>query len=284
MKIAKKIVLIFVGTLLMSIGAHFFNFPSKIAAGGVGGTALIVNTLIPSLEKASIIIVLNIVLFIIGVLALGKEFGVFTFVGVASYSLFLKVFEIIEPVPKLLVDDKLVNLIIGASLIGVGIALVFNQNASTGGSDVIVKILDRYTRLNISGSVIFTDSLVIIFASLVLGIESGIYSILSLTITTIIMDKIISGFNIKYSMTIISTEIEKINSFIHQDLNRGTTIYKALGGYTGGERNILVTIVDRTQYIKIRNYINKIDSNAFVFVSHTSEVIGEGFTRGVRDV
>lgn len=284
LKLVKRIILIFLGTVIMATGAFFFNFPSKIAAGGVGGTALVLNSLFPFLPIGTTVTVLNITLFLIGFLVLGKEFGIFTFLGMISYSLCLVVLEKIFEVRQPIVNDMIVNLIVGATFIGVGLAIVFQQNASTGGTDVIIKILDRFTKLGLGKSIFLADSSVIVFATMVFGIEKGIYAILSLLVTTLALDKVISGFNTKYSLTIISEKMEEINEYIIKNLDRGTTIYKAYGGYTRGERNILVTIVDRQQLIKIKNFVNKIDDNAFVFVNHTSEVIGEGFTRGLKDV
>ncbi|MGF0039310.1 YitT family protein [Peptoniphilaceae bacterium SGI.131] len=276
-----KILRILFGTGLMTIGAHFFFFPAGIAAGGVGGIGLVLNTMIPSLPIGLTVTVLNILLFILGFAIVGKEFGFYTFLGSVGYSVFLMLLEYYLPVENPIVTERLMNTILGSSFVGIGFYFVVVENASTGGTDVISKIIDKYTHIGISKAIFISDSMVILFATFVNGLEKGVYSIMAIIITTYILNRLLSGFNLKFSITIISSQLEEINRYINVDLNRGTTIYKAYGGYTKGERDILFTIVDRPQYVRIKKFVNDIDSNAFVFVNQTSEVIGEGFTRGL---
>ncbi len=279
LRMFKRIINIVIGVLIMSLGTFFFNVPLNIAAGGVTGFAQVVNHLLPGMNLGILVGILNLVLFILGLAILGREFGLYTLIGAGTYTLSLTIldylFEIKEPILK----DNLANLVIGATLIGFGLARVFNQNASTGGTDVLAKIIEKFFGLSVAKSMLIVDSLVILFAATVFGLESGIYSFMSIFITTYVLDYVITGFNTKIAMTIISNEAEKINEFISITINRGTTLYKGTGGFTRKERDIIVTIVDQKQYIKIRNYIKHIDENAFVYTNHTNEVIGYGFSR-----
>ena len=274
----KRFLLIIIGSILMAIAAYFFLFALNIASGGVGGVSLIINYLAPWMPIGIMTAILNVILFVVGFIILGREFGIYTIAGTAAYSLILILFDVFVKEQKVILQDPLMNVITASVLTGIGLSLVFSQNASTGGTDIIAKILDKYLSVGMGTAIMMADAFVIILAVFTLGIEKAIYGILSLSITSIVIDKILTGFNTMIKMTIISDRIDEINEFIIS-LDRGTTIYKAIGGYTKEDRNILVTIVTRTQYVKIKNYINRIDEKAFVFVNTTSDVIGEGFTR-----
>lgn len=267
----------------MSLGAFFFNIPANIAAGGVTGFAQVIKHLVPGINVGLVMGILNVIILIAGSYFLGKEFGLYTIVGSFAYSFFVGILDAIVTLDGPILKDNVVNVVLGAALIGIGLAIVFMQNASTGGTDVLAKIIEKYSSYSVSIGMIIADSAVIIFAATVFGIESGIYALISLFITSYAVDYSITGFNSKIAMTIVSHEIDKINSFISSDIFRGTTLYKAVGGYTRKEKFVLVTVVDRKQYIKIRNFIQTVDEDAFVYTSNISEVIGYGFSREFID-
>ncbi len=277
--VIKRLLLIIFGAFLMSIGTYFFLFGAKIASGGVGGTAFLISQVFPSVKVGIVTAILNAILFIIGFIVLGPEFGVYTITGTTVYSLLLIIYDYTFKDHGMVLKDPLTNLIVGAGLTGLGLSLVFTANASTGGTDIIAKILNKYFSIGMGTGVMIADSMVIIAAIFVLGLEKAIYGILVLIISSLTINKVLTGFNTLIQMTIISTHIEEINDYITKELNRGTTLYKARGGYTGSDKEILMTIVGRSQYLKIKNWVNKIDDKAFVFINSTSEVIGEGFTR-----
>lgn len=278
-KSIKKISIILVACFIMSVAARFFNIPLNIAAGGVTGFAQILHSLIPSLNIGIIMLVCNIALFILGYFTLGKEFGIYTIIGSLSYSTFVGLLESFVEVNEPILEDTLANLILGSVFMGFGLALVFKQNASTGGTDVIAKILEKQFGMSISKGIFIADAAIIIFAGIIFGIQSGIYALLSLYTSTYVLDAVIAGFRNKIQMTIISSHLDVINQYIQKDIMRGTTLYEAQGGYTRENKLILVTIVGKKQYIKIRNFINSIDDDAFVYISNISEVIGYGFSR-----
>lgn len=278
----KRIILIIFGAALMGVGSYFFLFRANIASGGVGGMSLLINNLFPQIKIGYMATFLNLILFAIGLKILGREFGMYTLIGTVSYSVALIVYESIWPVAPMIVQDDIVNLIVGSAFMGVGLGLVFNQNASTGGTDILAKIIDKYTSIGIGTALALADAMVIVIAIFVLGIEKAIYGVIAVGLTSVFVDKVLSGFNTLIQMTIISNDVDIINDYINQELNRGTTLYKAVGGYTKHDKRILMTIVDRSQYVKIKKFINKIDDNAFVFINTTNEVIGEGFTKEVE--
>lgn len=275
----ESIFFILIGTLIMTTGTIFFNIPLKIAAGGVTGFAQVIHYYLPNMNIGLTMGVLNIILLLVGYMVIGKEFGLYTIIGAASYSGFMTIFDALIDIKEPILGDNLANLILGAVLVGLGLAIVFRQNASTGGTDVLAKILESKIGVSVSKGMLIVDVFVIAMAGLTFGLQSGIYAFMSLYITTWVLDNTIAGFNSKIQMVIVSKEIENINNFIHKEINRGTTFYEARGGYTKKEQNVLVSIVDTKQYIKIRNYIDSIDDDAFVYITNINEVIGYGFSR-----
>lgn len=275
----ESIFFILIGTLIMTTGTIFFNIPLKIAAGGVTGFAQVIHYYLPNMNIGLTMGVLNIILLLVGYMVIGKEFGLYTIIGAASYSGFMTIFDSLIDIKEPILGDNLANLILGAVLVGLGLAIVFRQNASTGGTDVLAKILESKIGVSVSKGMLIVDVFVIAMAGLTFGLQSGIYAFMSLYITTWVLDNTIAGFNSKIQMVIVSKEIENINNFIHKEINRGTTFYEARGGYTKKEQNVLVSIVDTKQYIKIRNYIDSIDDDAFVYITNINEVIGYGFSR-----
>ncbi|EHR33969.1 YitT family protein [Helcococcus kunzii] len=275
----KRILIIILGAFIMSIGAIFFNIPSNIAAGGVTGLSQGLQELFPEINIGIISAILNILIFILGTALLGKEFGLYTVVGAVSYTLLLGVFDAFVEIKEPILQDKLANLVLGASFIGYGLSIVMKQGGSTGGTDVVAKIIEYKTDVNLSKAILMVDTMVILFATSVFGVQSGIYSFISLYVTTYVLDVAIAGFNSKIQITIISDHVDVINDFIATKINRGTTLYKAMGGYTKIDRNILVSIVDKKQYVKIRNFIEELDDNAFVYITNINEVYGYGFSR-----
>lgn len=277
----RRIALILIGTLIMTLGSYFFNVPANIAAGGVTGFSQVLVSLMPFMNIGIVMGFLNLVILIIGIIFLGKEFGVYTLIGAVSYSLYMTIFDFLIVLEHPILEDNIANLLIGAVLVGVGLAIVFRQNASTGGTDVIAKIIEKKATINLSKAILIVDTFVILFATSIYGLEKGIYAFISLYVTTYTVDVTIAGFNSKIQMTIISNEADLINNFIFSEIKRGSTFYKASGGYTKQKRDILVTIVDKKQYIKIRNFINNVDEDAFVYITNINEVIGYGFTREI---
>ena len=262
----------------MTIGLYFFLMPSNLAVGGATGLAMILSYLIPSIPMGVILGILNIILFITAFLVLGKEFGGYTVYASLALSGMIGLFELIYPMTAPFTDDLFINLIFGILITGVGMGFVFNQNASTGGTDIVAKIINKYTNVAIGKSLLMSDFFITLFAGFVFGARLGMYALLGIVINSFVIDKMISGFNVKINMMIISKELDLINDFILHSAGRGTTIYHATGGYSQDDKRIINTIVSRSEYIKIRDYIRTVDPKAFVSISHVTEVEGEGFT------
>jgi uncharacterized membrane-anchored protein YitT (DUF2179 family) len=274
----KRFVYINIGLLIMTVGLYFFLMPSNLAVGGATGLAMILNYLIPSIPMGIILATLNVILFIVAFVAIGKDFGGYTIYSSFAFSAMIAIFEYIIPMKAPFTDDLFINLIFGILISGVGMGIVFNEDASTGGTDIIAKIINKYTGIAMGKSLLISDFLIVVFASFVYGARLGMYALLGIVINSFVIDKIISGFNVKMNMMIISKELDSINDFILNEIGRGTTIYIAMGGYSKEEKRIINTIVSRDEYVRIRDYIRSVDNKAFISVSHITEIEGEGFT------
>lgn len=274
----KRFLFINLGLFILTCGLYFFLVPSNLAVGGSTGLAMIISFLIPSIPMGVILGVINIFLFIVAFIVLGKEFGGYTVYSSLALSGMIALFEIIIPMNKPFTDDLFINLIFGILIAGVGMGIVFNQNASTGGTDIVAKIINKYTHMDIGKSLLMSDFLITLFAGVVFGARLGMYALLGIVINSFVIDKMIAGFNVKINMVIIIKEVDIINRFILDEIGRGTTIYHATGGYSNDDKRIINTIVSRSEYIKIRDFVKSIDHKAFVSVSFITEVEGEGFT------
>lgn len=274
----KRFFMINVGLIVSSLGLYFFLMPSNLATGGATGLAIVLSHIIPNIPMGVILGIINITLFVVAFTVLGRDFGGYTLYGSLGLSLIITLLEKIVPMNQPVTDDLFINLIFGVFIIGVGMGIVFNQNASTGGTDIIAKIINKYTHIEIGKSLLISDFTISMLAALVFGPRLGMYALLGTVINSLIIDKMIAGFNVKINMIIISNEFNSINNYILKDIVRGTTIYHATGGYSNDDKQIINTIVSRREYIKIRDFIRLADKKAFISISYVSEVEGEGFT------
>lgn len=273
----KRFLKINLGVIISALGLYFFLMPSNLATGGATGLAIVLSHLLP-ISMGILLGIINLTLFIIAFIVLGRDFGGYTLYASLALSFIIAVLEKLVPMNQPVTDDLFINLIFGVFIIGVGMGIVFNQNASTGGTDIIAKIINKYTHIDIGKSLLMSDFLISLFAGLVFGPRLGMYALLGTVINSLIIDKMISGFNVKINMIIISDEFESINKYILEEIIRGTTIYHATGGFSKEEKDVINTIVSRREYIKIRDFVRLVDKKAFVSISYVSEVEGEGFT------
>lgn len=273
----KRFITINIGLIIMTIGLNFFLIPSNLAVGGVTGLAMVLNNIIPSIPIGVIMLILNAILFILAFILVGKEFGGYTIYCSLGLSGLIYIFETFTPVSGPLVDDLLINLIYGIVIGGIGMAIVFYQNASTGGTDIIAKIFNKYFHIEMGKGLFLADFLIVLFASYSFGLKLGLYALLGIAINTLVIDNLIAGFNKKINLIIISNRSDDINRFILEELNRGTTLYNTVGGFSKEEKTLVNTIVNRKQYIRIKNYVKSVDTKAFISVGFVHEVLGEGF-------
>ena len=279
MNIFKNYLLITIGVLIVAFGICFFLIPADLATGGITGLAMVINEVAPAISIGQILLILNIILFIIGFLTIGKAFGAKTIYASFLLSGIIYVMDEFIKIDGPLVDDLFVNLIVGILIQGIGLGIVFNQDASTGGTDIIAKVLNKFFHFEIGKALLMADFVVVSLAAYSFGIELAIYAFLGIVMNGFIIDTAIEGFNLKVSVSIISKKTDDIQKFIVDVLERGAIIYTAKGAYTMVDKEIVTSVMDKKEFIKLKTYIKDIDPDAFVMISNVREVLGEGFYR-----
>ena len=273
----KGFFLINLGLVFVAVGIHLFKIPNSFATGGVSGLAIIFNYFSPGKSVGPIMLIINIILIVIGFLILGPNFGSKTFYSSFALSGMVWLLEKICPISAPLTDDTFLELIYSILLPAIGTAIVFNQNASTGGTDIVAKILNKLTNLHIGKTLLLADLLITVAAGIVFGIKIGMYSLLGLIMKGFLIDLVIEGLNVSKQVVVISMKPEEVKSFIIEKLHRGATVYKASGAFSNEEKEVITTVLTRREAIKLRNFIREVDSRSFITITNTSEIIGKGF-------
>lgn len=275
----REYIIITAGILVVALSLHLFLIPNEIAAGGVSGIAMVINNYLPMLPVGMLMLAMNIVLFIIAFITLGRGFGLKTIYSSLGLSGAIWVLEKLYPIKQPLTTDLLLAAIMGTALSGLGMAIIFNHNASTGGTDIIAKILNKYAHFDIGKSLLITDFIVTFFAALTFGIQKGLYALLAVISNGFIIDYVIAGFNIVMQVFIMTSKSDIIAEFIMNELGRGVTFFTGQGGYSGSNLKIVYSVLSRKEFIRLRSYIKEVDPRAFITVSDAHEVLGEGFKR-----
>lgn len=276
-KSVKEYFWITIGFLIVALATKFFLAPNKIAAGGVTGIAIIINHFIPWVKIGTLMFIMNVILFIIAFIVIGRKFGAKTIYSSLGLSLSLSFMDkIIQPTVAI-TNDLLLATLFGTFFSGIGMGIVFNRNASTGGTDILAKILNKFIHLDIGKALLVVDFIVTIAAAITFSPELGMYALLGVILNGMIIDSVIEGLNKCKSVMVVSSKNDLINKYIIEELERGCTIFEAKGAYSGKNREVLYTVLDRKQFINLKNYIKEIDKRAFITVSEAHEVLGEGF-------
>ncbi|WP_125154003.1 YitT family protein [Clostridium rectalis] len=277
MKRYKEYLVITFGVLLVALATAIFLAPNKIASGGIVGLAIIINDFIPALNIGMLSLIMNAILFIVAFMFISSKFGGKTIYASLMLSVFLWIFEKVIPTNLLVTHDLFLASSFGTLVSGIGMGIVFNNNASTGGTDILAKIFSKLTHVAIGKSLLIVDFAITVFSAISFGIEIGMYSLLSVIFTGFVIDVIIEGINVCKQVIVVSEQNSKINDYVINTLERGCTIVEGKGGYTKNNVDILYMVLNRREFIKLKEYIRKIDSKAFITVSDVHEVLGEGF-------
>ena len=276
----KRIVLEYVwitlAVILMDIGIYVFKFPNNFSFGGVSGMAVVISNF-TILSPSQINLVINILLLILGFAVLGKDFGIRTAYVTVVSSILLNVFELIFPMSHPLTNEITLELCFAILLPAIASAMLFYENASGGGTDIIAMIIRKYSTMNVSTALLFTDMVVVICAFLVFDTLTGLCSILGLVVKSLVIDKVIERMKLNKYFTIVSTNPDPICDYITKELHHSATTYHAQGAYSHKDRVIILTVVDVKQAIYLERFIKKTEPSAFVMVTKSSEIVGKGF-------
>ncbi|TDT63707.1 YitT family protein [Fonticella tunisiensis] len=272
-----------IGIMLVASGIYYFLVPNDLAAGGVSGLAIVINHYIPTISVGLLMLTMNIILFIIAFILIGPSFGGRTIYASLGLSGAIWILERLFPIKEKVTGDLLLSVLFGILLTGIGMGIVFNRNASTGGTDIIAKMLNKFFHIDVGKALLMSDFSITLMAGLTFGKEVGMYALLAVIINGFLIDEVINGLNMAKQVTIISTKGDEIKKYIMEHLGRGLTIYNAKGAYTGEEKEVLMAVMSRKEFVRLREFIREIDHKAFITVSNVHEVLGEGFKELIGD-
>lgn len=263
-------------TLLMAVGTYFFKFTNNFTFGGITGLAVLVaKTGLMSASDFNLIA--SMLLLIIGMIILGKKFAAKTAYCSILLSVTLSVLERVCPMSHPLTDQPMLELCFAIALPAMGSAVLFNIGSSSGGTDIIAMILKKYSSFDIGHALLASDVLITAAGFFVFDVKTGLYSLLGLTVRSFMVDSFIESLNLSKYFNVVCDHPDNICDFIVHDLNRSASVCHAKGAYSGQDKYIILTALNRAQAVQLRNFIKKEDPNAFILISNTSEIIGKGF-------
>ena len=272
----KNFTLLTVSTLIMAVGIYFFKFANNFTFGGITGFAVLVAKFTP-LSASDFSFIANMLLLIIGLFVLGKKFAAQTAYSSILLSVTLSGLERIYPMSHPLTNEPLLELIFAIVLPAIGSAILFNIGASSGGTDIIAMILKKYSSFDIGKALLVTDIMITVAGCFVFNIETGLYSFLGLAVRSFMIDNFIESFNLSKYFNVVCDNPDDICDFLVHDLNRSATVVHAQGAFSGKDKYIVLTALNRPQAVRLRNYIKENQPTAFILISNTSEIIGKGF-------
>ena len=256
---------------IIAAAVYFFLVPSHASVSSISGLGIVLSNFVP-LPLSVITMILNVVLLIIGFFTCGREFGVKTVYTSIMLPVFLWIFERIAPDCGSITDSQELDVLCYVLVVSVGMSILFNRNASSGGLDIVAKIMNKYLHMELGRAMSLSGMCVALSAALVYDKKTVVLSILGTYFNGIVLDHFIFDHNIKRRVCIITKKEEELRNFIIHDLHSGATIYESIGAYNMQKRNEIITIVDKTEYQKLMNYMNKEDPQAFITVYHVSDI------------
>ena len=267
----KEYSIITFGAVLAAAAIYFFMLPSHLAVGSGSALAMILSNFIP-LPVSAISLILNIFLLLLGFLLVGPEFGAKTVYAAIILPISLGVFEQVFPNFQSLTADPLLDMVCYTLVVGAAMALLFSHNASSGGLDIVAKILNKYLKIGL-GTAISVSGIVVALSSIICyDTKTVVLSVLGTYFGGMVVDRFIFGLNIKRRVCIISPRIDDIVQFILHELNSGATLYESIGAYDNTPRKEIVTIVDKNEYRLLMEYVRHVDPKAFVTVYSVNEL------------
>ena len=270
--------LVIVGSMLYSVGLHFFATPNNIASGGVGGISIIINEL-TGISVGIMYGAINVPLIIIGLIFLGKKMMIKTVIGVAVITTATDYLLPYLDIPVYSDGDKILAAIFGGIFFGAGMGLVYLREGTTGGTDIINKLINKkFPHFSMGVIMMATDAVVIVASMVVFGtIEAGLYSMISIFVASKVMDMILYGSFEGKMLLIFSDKYEVISDYIMNSLERGVTWLDGEGAYSKAEKHVICCAVHKNEYSKVKRKVKEIDPNAFIIITNAGEVLGMGF-------
>ena len=270
-QILLEILILTAAVAIIAAAVYFFLVPSHTSVSSISGLGIVLSNFVP-LQLSAITMILNVVLLIIGFFTCGREFGVKTVYTSVMLPLFLGLFEIIFPNFGSMTDSQELDVLCYILVVSVGLSILFNRNASSGGLDIVAKIMNKYLHMELGKAMSLSGMCVALSAALVYDKKTVVLSILGTYFNGIVLDHFIFDNNIKRRVCIITKKEEELRQFIIHDLHSGATIYEAIGAYNMEKRREIITIVDKGEYQKLMKFINQEDPKAFITVYNVSNM------------
>lgn len=269
--IIKETFILTIAVGIIAAAVYFFLVPSHTSVSSISGLGIVLTNFIP-LPLSAISMILNIALLIIGFFTCGREFGIKTVYTSIMLPVFLWLFEVLLPDYSSMTGSQELDVLCYILVVSVGLSILFNRNASSGGLDIAAKIMNKYLHMDLGKAMSLSGMCVALSAALVYDKKTVVLSILGTYFNGIILDHFIFDHNIKRRVCIITKKEEELRKFIIHDLHSGATIYESIGAYNMQKHNEIITIVDKSEYQKLMNYISKEDPQAFVTVYNVSSM------------
>lgn len=267
----KEFCMITAGTVISAAAVYFFMIPSHVAVGSASALAMVLSNFVP-LPVSAISMVINIVLLLVGFLLIGPEFGAKTVYSSILLPVVLGIFELAFPNFQSITQDPLLDVMAYILMVGVGLAMLFSCNASSGGLDIVAKLMNKYLRMDLGKAMSLSGMLVALSAAACYDKKIVVLSVLATYFGGMMVDYFIFGINLKRKVCIISPELEKIKEFVLHDLHSGATLNEIIGAYDNQVRKEIIVIVDKQEYKQLMEYMKKTDPKAFITVYSVNEV------------
>ncbi len=270
-ELIKEIIILTVAVAIIAAAVFFFLVPSHTSVSSISGFGIVLSNFIP-LPLSAITMILNVVLLIIGFLTCGKEFGAKTVYTSILLPLFIGLFELVFPNFSSMTGSQELDVLCYILVVSIGLSILFNRNASSGGLDIVAKILNKYLHVELGRAMSLAGMCVALSAAFVYDKKTVVLSVLGTYFNGIVLDNFIFDHNKKRRVCIITEKEEELRKFIINDLHSGATIYEAIGAYNFEKHNEIITIVDKSEYQKLMSFINREDPKAFITVYNVSNM------------
>ncbi len=269
--------LIMIGAVVQALGLRLFLVPANLVSGGISGAAQLINYITNGWPIGLMVIIGNIPLFILGWRYLGgPRFTLRTILSIVVFSVATDLLGLILP-PAGVTEDLFLNTIFGGIILGVGLGIVYRGRGTSGGTDILGRILNRRLGISISLSYMLTDSLVVILAGFIFGWERALYGLVMIYVSGVAADTALQGSNIIRTALIVTARGRQVADAIMEELERGVTLLPAQGGYTGDEKSLVYCAVTASETMRLKSLVHDVDPQAFMVLGHASEALGEGF-------
>lgn len=268
----KEFIIITFATCIVAASVFFFMMPSNISVGSISGLAIVLTNFVP-LRVSTVTMVFNVGLLVLGFFLIGRDFGIKTVYTSLLLPVLMGILEKIAPQNLSLTKDPFIDMIAYCFFVSIGLSILFNHNASSGGLDIVAKLMNKFLHIELGKAMSLSGMCVALSSALVYDSKIVVISVIGTYLNGIILDHFIFGANIKKRVCIISPKLEEIRQFIIHELHSGATIYESYGAYNHEPKKEIITIVDKAEYRKLMDFMQKTDKDAFVTVYAVNEII-----------